>query len=257
MDLRLSGKTAIVTGASRGIGLAVTRALIGEGVRVVAAAREGADELAGLGAIPVIADLTSPDGPAMVTEAAAAAFGGLDILVNNVGAVRPRTGGFASVTAHDWTATLAVNFLAAVHMTRLALPLLTSRGGNIVAISSVNAALPDPLVIDYSAAKAALANFCKALSKEVGPHGVRVNTISPGPVATGLWLGDGGVAETIAGAAGSTPAAVASAAVAGTPTGRFTEPDEVADLVLFLASPRAGNITGADVAIDGGLKTTL
>src|SRR5690348_11019795 len=111
MDLRLSGKTAIVTGASRGIGLAVTRALIDEGARVVAAAREGADELAKLGAIPVIADLTSPDGPVMVTEAAASAFGGLDILVNNVGAVRPRTGGFASVTAHDWTATLAVNFL--------------------------------------------------------------------------------------------------------------------------------------------------
>jgi NAD(P)-dependent dehydrogenase (short-subunit alcohol dehydrogenase family) len=256
MDLRLSGKTAIVTGASRGIGLAVTRALIDEGVRVVAAARDGADALAGLGAVPVIADLTAPEGPAMVTEAAASAFGGLDILVNNVGAVRPRTGGFASVTPQDWTATLAVNFLAAVHITRLALPLM-SGGGSIVTVSSVNAALPDPLVIDYSAAKAALANFCKALSKEVGPHGIRVNTISPGPVATDLWLGGGGVAETLAGAAGSTPDAVAAAAVAGTPTGRFTEPGEVADLVLFLASPRAGNITGADLAIDGGMKTTL
>jgi NAD(P)-dependent dehydrogenase (short-subunit alcohol dehydrogenase family) len=117
--------------------------------------------------------------------------------------------------------------------------------------------LPDPLVIDYSAAKGALSNFCKALSKEVGPQGIRVNTVSPGPVATDLWLGDGGVAQTLAGAAGSTPAAVAAAAVAGIPTGRFTEPTEVADLVLFLASPRAANITGADFAIDGGLKTTL
>src|SRR6185437_1203284 len=104
------------------------------------------------------------------------------------------------------------------------------------------------LVIDYSAAKAALSNFCKALSKEVGRHGIRVNTISPGPVATDLWLGGGGVAETVA---------VAAAAVADIPTGRFTEPGEVADLVLFLASPRTGNITGADFAIDGGLKTTL
>ena len=121
----------------------------------------------------------------------------------------------------------------------------------------LNAALPDPLVIDYSAAKAALSNFCKALSKEVGPQGIRVNTVSPGPVATDLWLGGGGVAETLAGVAGSTPAAVADAAVAGTPTGRFTQPDEVADLVLFLASPRAGNITGADIAIDGGMKPTL
>ncbi len=201
MDLQLSGKTAIVTGASRGIGLAVTRGLIGEGVRVVAAAREGTGELRELGAVTVITDLTSPDGPATVVEAAVQAFGKLDILVNNVGAVRPRTGGFASVTAQDWTATLAVNFLAAVHLTRLALPLLTAEGGgSIVTISSVNAALPDPLVIDYSAAKAALTNFCKALSKETGPHGVRVNTISPGPVATDLWLGSGGVAETIAGA---------------------------------------------------------
>jgi NAD(P)-dependent dehydrogenase (short-subunit alcohol dehydrogenase family) len=258
MDLQLSGKTAVVTGASRGIGLAVTRGLIGEGVRVVAVAREGTDELRELGVVAVIADLTAPGGPAAVAEAAARTFGKLDILVNNVGAVRPRTGGFTSVTPQDWTATLAVNFLAAVHVTRLALPLLTAQGGgSIVTISSVNAALPDPLVIDYSAAKAALTNFCKALSKETGPHGVRVNTISPGPVATDLWLGTGGVAETIAGLGGSTPDAVAAAAVADTPTGRFTEPGEVADLVLFLASPRAGNITGADFAIDGGLKTTL
>jgi NAD(P)-dependent dehydrogenase (short-subunit alcohol dehydrogenase family) len=258
MDLQLSGKTAIVTGASRGIGLAITRELISEGVRVLAAAREGTDELRELGAVTVIADLTAPDGPATVAQAAAATFGGLDILVNNVGAVRPRTGGFASVTAQDWTATLAVNFLAAVHMTRLALPLLTAQGGgSIVTISSVNAALPDPLVIDYGAAKAALTNFCKALSKETGPHGVRINTISPGPVATDLWLGSGGVAETLAGAAGSTPDAVATAAVADTPTRRFTEPGEVADLVLFLASPRARNITGADFAIDGGMKPTL
>lgn len=257
MDLGLSGQTAIVTGASRGIGLAITRALIGEGVRVVAAARQGADELRELGAIPVITDLTSPDGPAAVAEAAAQAFGGLDILVNNVGAVRPRPGGFATVTAQDWTDTMAVNFLAAVHVTRMALPLLTGQGGgSIITISSVNAALPDPLVIDYSAAKAALASFCKALSKEVGPHGIRVNTISPGPVATDLWLGSGGVAETVAEAAGGTPGSVATAAVAGTATRRFTEPAEVADLVLFLASSRTGNITGADFAIDGGLKPT-
>jgi NAD(P)-dependent dehydrogenase (short-subunit alcohol dehydrogenase family) len=257
MDLHLSGKTAVVTGASRGIGLAVTRGLIGEGVRVVAAAREDTDELRAAGAVPVIADLTSPDGPATVIEAAATAFGGVDILVNNVGAVRPRPQGLASVTAQDWLATLAVNFLAAVHVTRLALPLMTAPGGSVVTISSVNAALPDPLVIDYSAAKGALSNFCKALSKEVGPQGIRVNTISPGPVATDLWLGAGGVGQAIAEAVGSTPDAVAAAAVAGTATGRFTQPSEVADLVLFLASPRAANITGADFVIDGGLKPTL
>ncbi|HEY3545080.1 MAG TPA: SDR family oxidoreductase, partial [Propionicimonas sp.] len=110
---------------------------------------------------------------------------------------------------------------------------------------------------DYGASKAALSNFCKSLSKEVGPHGIRVNTISPGPVATGLWLGDDGVAATIARSNGSDPAAVAAHAAADSVTGRFTRPDEVADLVLFLVSDRATNITGADFTIDGGLITTM
>jgi NAD(P)-dependent dehydrogenase (short-subunit alcohol dehydrogenase family) len=126
-----------------------------------------------------------------------------------------------------------------------------------VTTSSVNAFLPDPSVIDYSAAKAALTNFCKSLSKEVGPRGIRVNTVSPGPVATELWLGDDGVAATIARDRGGDAAAVAASAAAGAVTGRFTRPAEVADLVVFLASDRAANITGADVTIDGGLITTL
>jgi NAD(P)-dependent dehydrogenase (short-subunit alcohol dehydrogenase family) len=202
-------------------------------------------------------DLGTPDGPARLVDEAVAAFGGLDILVNNVGAVHPRTDGFLSVTDEDWLSTLTINFLAAVRTTRAALPYLYARGGgSIVTIASVNAALPDPLVIDYSAAKAALANFCKALSKEAGPHGVRVNTVSPGPVATALWLGGGGVATTVATATGSTPDAVAKQAASSSVTGRFTRPEEVADLVLVLASDRAGNATGADFVIDGGLITT-
>jgi NAD(P)-dependent dehydrogenase (short-subunit alcohol dehydrogenase family) len=121
----------------------------------------------------------------------------------------------------------------------------------------VNAFLPDPAVIDYSAAKGALANFSKSLSKEFGPRGVRVNTVSPGPVETALWLGDDGVASTVARAGGGTAESVAKEAVAGTATGRFTHPQEVADIVLLLASDRAGNVTGTDVVIDGGLAPTL
>ncbi|WP_433364121.1 oxidoreductase [Actinoplanes sp. CA-142083] len=262
MQLDLEGRTALVTGASRGIGLAIVRALAAEGVTVVAGARSTPPELAALAGTghvhPVTADLSTPDGPAALVEAGTALLGGrLDILVNNVGGVHPRTGGFLSVTDADWLETLTINFLSAVRVTRAALPHLLERAGTIVTVSSVNASLPDPLVIDYSAAKAALANFSKALSKEVGPRGVRVNTISPGPVETDLWLGAGGVAETVGAAGGLAPEEVAKGAVGGAATGRFTRPDEVADLVLLLASGRAGNVTGTDILIDGGLTASL
>jgi NAD(P)-dependent dehydrogenase (short-subunit alcohol dehydrogenase family) len=262
MDLHLAGKTAVVTGASKGIGFAITQALAGEGVNVVAGARAATTELSDLAArttvYPVAVDLTSPDGPARLIGAAIAAYGALDILVNNVGAVRPRTGGFLSVTDDDWLSALTINFLAAVRTTRAALPHLIERGGGaIVTINSVNARLPDPLVIDYSAAKAALGNFSKSLSKEVAAHGIRVTTVSPGPVSTGLWLGTDGVAATVARTVGAAPEAVAQKAAGESATGRFTQPEEVADLVLLLASDRAANITGADFTIDGGLISTL
>jgi NAD(P)-dependent dehydrogenase (short-subunit alcohol dehydrogenase family) len=261
MELGLAGKTAVVTGAGRGIGLAVTRAFVREGASVVAGSREVSPELgllaeAGL-VTPFEVDLTDPDGPRALVDAAVSAFGGIDVLVNNVGAVRPRTGGFLTVTDEDWDTTLTINFLAAVRATRAALPHLLDRGaGSIVTVSSVNAFLPDPLVIDYSAAKAALSNFCKSLSKEVGPR-VRVNTVSPGPVATALWLGDDGVAARVAHAAGANPESVAAQAAGDAVTGRFTRPEEVADLVVYLAGTPAANITGADFTIDGGLISTL
>ena len=110
--------------------------------------------------------------------------------------------------------------------------------------------------MDYCTAKAALASFSKSLAKEVAPLGIRVNTVSPGPVATDLWLGGGGVAATVAAAAGGEPSDVAAGAAGQSPTGRFTEPAEVADLVVLLASGRAGNVTGADFVIDGGLIPT-
>jgi NAD(P)-dependent dehydrogenase (short-subunit alcohol dehydrogenase family) len=261
MDLKLSGQRALVTGASKGIGLAVVEALAGEGASVVAGARSASSELGKrVGwdrVVPADVDLAQPHGPAQLVATAVEALGGLDILVNNVGGLRPRTGGFLAVSDEEWISTLTINFLAAVRTTRAALPHLLDTRGCVVSISSVNAALPDPIVIDYSAGKAALANFSKALSKEVGPRGVRVNTVSPGPVSTALWLGEDGVAATIARAGGGDPDAVAKHAAGDSVTGRFTRPDEVANLVLLLASERAGNVTGADFTIDGGLTTML
>jgi NAD(P)-dependent dehydrogenase (short-subunit alcohol dehydrogenase family) len=258
MELGLQGRTAVITGASRGIGLGVVRALAANGVHVVAGARKPSGDLADLAAggqvRAVEVDLADPGGPARLV---AEAGGKLDILVNNVGSAPARPGGFLSITDDDWAATLTLNLMAAVRAARSAIPaMLAAGGGVIITISSVNAFLADPNVLDYSAAKSALASFCKSLSKEFGPQGIRVNTVSPGPVATDLWLGDHGVAETVGRATGASPGDVAKAAAGQSVTGRFTQPAEVADIVLFLASDRAANVTGANLTVDGGLIPT-
>jgi NAD(P)-dependent dehydrogenase (short-subunit alcohol dehydrogenase family) len=263
MDLHLTDRVAVVTGASSGIGLAVARALAEEGARVVTGSRSISAELQELvdgGRVTAVTvDLSTPEGPAALI-AEAVARGGVDILVNNVGAVTPRTEGFLSVTDQEWSSTLNLSFFAALRAIRAAVPSMRERGGgNVVTIGSVNAFLPDPLVIDYSTAKAAVWNLSKALSREFGPDGIRFNTISPGPVETPLWLGEHGVAATLAAASGTDIETARKQAVAdsGFSTGRFTRPEEVADLVLLLASDRAGNVTGADYLIDGGLIKTL
>ncbi|VVJ18007.1 3-oxoacyl-[acyl-carrier protein] reductase (EC [Amycolatopsis camponoti] len=261
MDLGLGGAVAVVTGASRGIGLAVAQTLAAEGAHVVAGAREPGpdlDALAQAGKAHTLAvDLGTAEGPGRLAELALTEFGRIDVLVNNVGAVTPRPNGFLLVTDDEWSRSLTLNLLSAIRATRAVLPAMVTAGrGSIVTIASINASLPDPGVIDYSAAKAALINFTKSVSKEFGPHGIRANAINPGPVATRLWLGSGGVAETIAATTGANPESVAEEAAAHAVTGRFTQPAEVANLAAFLASDRvAGNITGAAFAIDGGYST--
>jgi NAD(P)-dependent dehydrogenase (short-subunit alcohol dehydrogenase family) len=259
MELNLRDKVAVVTGASKGIGLAVVSALADEGVRVVAGSRSSSAELDALSKSSPVrftsVDLSDPDGPAQLIDAAG---GQIDILVNNVGSVTPRLQGFLALTDEEWERSMNLNFMAAMRTTRSALPLMLAAGrGSIINISSVNAFLPDPSIPDYCAAKAALTNFSKGLSKDVGRQGVRINSVSPGPVATDLWLGDHGVAATVSRASGQSAEAVQHGAVDPSATGRFTQPSEVADLVLFLASDRAGNVTGADFTIDGGLISTL
>jgi NAD(P)-dependent dehydrogenase (short-subunit alcohol dehydrogenase family) len=262
MELNLAGKIAVVTGASKGIGLAITRALIEEGVRVVAGARS-IEPLAGLpGVTPVALDLIAPDAPGKLVARALADHGRLDVLVNNVGAVRMRLGGFLGTSDEEFAWSMQMNFFSALRATRAALgPMIEQGGGAIVSVASVNSFFqPDGGVIDYGAAKAALVNVTKALAEEFGPRGVRVNAVSPGPVSTDLWLGEQGVAATVARATGVDAATARQRVVAslgGFATGRFTTPEEVASLVLFLASSRAGNITGSNYVIDGGLiKTT-
>jgi NAD(P)-dependent dehydrogenase (short-subunit alcohol dehydrogenase family) len=259
MDLDLTDKVAVVTGAGKGIGLAVTRALVDEGAHVVAGSRttEALDDIDGVMGLAL--DLASPDGPAELIEAALEEHGRIDVLVNNVGAVRIRVGGFLGTSDDEFDWAMQMNFFIALRTTRAALaPMLEAGGGAIVNVASVNAFFqPDAATIDYGAAKAALVNLTKSLSQEFGPKGIRVNAVSPGQVATDLWLGEHGVAETIGAATGVDADEVREAAIAGIPTGRFTTPQEVATLITLLASGRLGNVTGANYVIDGGLiKTT-
>lgn len=180
------------------------------------------------------------------------------MLVNNVGALTVHPGGFATVTDDEWQASWDLNVMGTVRPTRAALPQMHRRGGgSIVIVGSVNAYFPDPGIYDYCATKAAVTNFAKALSKELGPKNIRVNSVSPGPVTTGMWLDEGGVADTIAGASGQTAEEVRAGTASAAATGRFTTPEQVADLVVFLASERSANITGSDLRIDGGLITTM
>ena len=262
MDLGLDGKVAVVTGASKGIGLAVTRTLASEGALVVAGARTtgSLDGLDNVSAVSV--DLAAPDGPPALVQRAIDEHGRVDVLVNNMGAVRLRTEGFLGTSDEEFEWAMQMNFFTALRATRAAVTaMVASGGGAIVNVASVNAFFePDAGTIDYGAAKAALLNLSKSLAQEFGPKGIHVNCVSPGPVATDLWLGEHGVAETVAAATGvdaDTAREQVIAGIGGFATGRFTTPEEVATLVALLASDRTANVTGANYVIDGGLiKTT-
>lgn len=259
MDLELNGKVAVVTGGSKGIGLAVVRTLAAEGAHIVAGAR-AVDSLQGIdGVTGVSVDLVDPTGSERLVHEAVERHGRIDVLVNNVGGVKVRLDGFLSVSDAEFERALQLNFFAALRAIRAVVPEMIKQGrGSIVNVASVNAFFhPDGQVIDYGAAKAALLNVAKALSQELGPRGIRINSVSPGPVATDLWLGDHGVAATIGEATGVDPEGVRDRVIAAMPTGRFTTPEEVATLVALLASPRTENVTGSNYVIDGGLVKTM
>jgi NAD(P)-dependent dehydrogenase (short-subunit alcohol dehydrogenase family) len=263
MDLQLSGRVAVVTGASKGMGLAITRTLLEEGARVVAVSRTSSpelDALAGAALVHVAADLMDPEAPARVVRRAVEVFGGVDILVNNAGGPPPGVTlprfGFMTPNDDDWRAMFEFNLFSVVRAVRAAIPVMLERGaGSIVNISSGNARHPGPMNYDYNAAKAGLNNLTKGLSEEFGPQGIRVNTVSPGPVRTAWWTEEGGAADVLAQATGADRDAVmdkVAPEMMNLTTGRLVEPQEVADAVVLLASPRSASTTGAEFAVDGG-----
>jgi NAD(P)-dependent dehydrogenase (short-subunit alcohol dehydrogenase family) len=262
MDLDLSDRVAVVTGASKGIGLAITSTLLSEGARVVATSRTRTPELDALAGdlVHVPADFMDPDAPAEVVARAVEAFGGLDILVNNAGGPPPGGRlphtGFLDRTDADWQAVFEFNLFSAVRASRAAIPLLISRGGGaIVNVSSGNGRQPSPFNVEYSAAKAAMMNLTKALSEEFGARGVRVNGVCPGPTTTPWWTDPGGAADIFAGMTGAGREDVLTrvgSEMMGLTTGRMAEPQEIADAVVMLASPRSASTTGAELAVDSG-----
>ncbi|MPZ83114.1 MAG: SDR family oxidoreductase [Actinophytocola sp.] len=255
MDLNLKDKIAVITGGSKGIGLATATLLAAEGARVVVGSRTTPVLPTGVLAVPV--DLSVAGGPASLVAAAVEAHGGIDLLVNNVARSEPAPS-IGAFSDEQWQRIFDLTFFAAVRTTRAAVPAMLGRdGASIVNVSSLNARLPAGMIAPYSAAKAALTNLGTALSEELAPQGIRVNTVSPGPVRTPMWTDPGAFASVIAPgvAVDEVMNRVLPEAMSIT-TGRVSEPDEVAGLIAFLAGPHAANITGADLVIDGGMLKT-
>jgi NAD(P)-dependent dehydrogenase (short-subunit alcohol dehydrogenase family) len=263
MDLGLAGRVALVTGGSKGIGFAVVKALLAEGARVAAVSRNEAPELRELRGelVHVPVDLTKPDAPIRAVDRTVDTFGGLDILVNNAGGPPPGTTlprfGFLGLSDRDWQAMLDFNLLSAVRACRAALPHLLERGGGaIVNVSSGMALQPSAVNVDYSAAKAALMTVTKALAEEFGPQSVRVNGVCPGPTLTAWWTEEGGAADVLADQTSTDRETVLrklAPEMMQLHTGRLVDPQEIADAVLLLVSPRSGSTSGTELLVDGGM----
>ena len=273
MDLNLNGRVAVVTGASKGIGLAVARTLLEEGAHIVASSRNRSaelDELAARGGpagelVHVRLNLMDPEAPARLVDAAVERFGTVDVLVNNAGGPPPGTSlprfGFLELGDEDWRDMLEFNLLSPVRACRAAIPVMLERGdGAIVNVSSVHGRQPSGVNVDYGAAKAALINLTKALAEEFGPQGIRVNGVCPGPVLTPWWTDQGGAADVFAAHVGADRDGVLTTVapeMMQLTTGRLADPQEIADAVAYLASPRAASTVGTELLVDAGmLKTT-
>ncbi|WP_296583248.1 SDR family oxidoreductase [Xanthobacter sp.] len=252
-----AGKHVLVSGGTKGLGRATVERFLAGGARVITAARAIKDPIEGVKYVQ--ADLATPEGGETLAKAALEQLGGIDILAHVVGGSASPAGGFVALTDEHWLAELNLNLLATVRLDRLLIPQMLERGaGVVVHITSIQSVLPLPeSTTGYAAAKAALRTYSKSISKELGPKGVRVNTVSPGWImteATGDFLG------TFQAAKGGTIEDARQSvldALGGISIGRGAEPEEVADLIAYLAADRAAAIHGAEFVIDGGTIRTV
>jgi NAD(P)-dependent dehydrogenase (short-subunit alcohol dehydrogenase family) len=240
VDLGLAGKVCLVTGSTAGIGLEVAQRLSDEGAHVVSTGRRER----GPGELHVAVDLTEHAAADRLVAAAVERFGRIDGLVNNAGGTDIRK--LAELTDDDWQRSFELNLMTAVRTTRAALPHL-ERGSAIVNVSSTAGKRPSAGMPDYSVFKAALLSYSRLVADLHAAEGIRCNAVTPGPTATDAWLGAGGLAEQ----QGDRDEVLAKVA-AGRPLGRLAEPGEIADVIVFLLSPKAAYVTGAAWSVDGG-----
>jgi NAD(P)-dependent dehydrogenase (short-subunit alcohol dehydrogenase family) len=250
--LSLQGRRALITGGTSGAGAATVALFHKLGARVLTTARKRLESLPDVAF--VAADLTTTEGVQTVVEAVEHDLGGLDILVNVLGGSSAPSGGFAALTDTEWQKEFDLNFFPAVRLDRALIPAMVSQGhGVVIHVTSIQGRLPLPeATTGYASAKAALNTYSKSLSKELSPKGLRVVRVSPGwiasPESNGLALR---IAEQ-AGISYDAAVQVTMTSLGGIPLGRPAAPEEVADLIAFLASDRATSITGTEHIIDGG-----
>ena len=264
MDLGLTGRACVVTGASRGIGLATARALAGEGARVLLVAR-GEEALAeaaracaadGGEAAALALDVTAADAGERVLAAAEEHFGGADVLVNNAGTSRVRS--LEDLTDEEWQEQWELNVMASLRMMRALAPRMAERGwGRIVNVASSSGKRPSSSNAAYSVAKAAQLSLSRAYADEYAARGVLVNAVAPGAVASGLWTAPGGLADQAAEQQGITREEALEASAGKIPLRRMGKEEEIAAVIAFLCSERASDVAGAAWSVDGGTVPTI
>ncbi|MEA2249320.1 MAG: hypothetical protein QOH46_3849 [Solirubrobacteraceae bacterium] len=259
MDLELRGKVCVVTGASSGIGLETARRLTAEGASVLMVARdaERLEAAAGeVGAEWVAADVTDAEADDRIVATCAEQMGGIDVLVNNAGTSFAKP--LEELTDDDWNGQWELHVMAPMRLMRAAAPRMAGRGGGrIVNVCSSSGKRPSLTNAAYSVTKSAQLSLSRVFADAFAAQGVLVNAVAPGPVSSPLWTAEGGLADQTGERRGLSPGDAMEAQAAKVPLGRFGEPGEIADVITFLCSARASDVTGAAWSVDGGNVATI